>query len=99
MAGKNPLADDLNRNANVPSVSGGISNLNSRGKVSTNWKKVKWTRKKLFFTSFGLGFHYLVAVVASFVSRIYLITFTLVFVGLMVIFLSSLVRMLDRDDY
>lgn len=99
MAGKNPLSKNLSRNANIPKVNSGVPKMKNGAEVSTKWKSIKWTKKKLFLTSFGLGFPYTVAVVATFVIGAYLITFTLIGVALMVLLLSQLTRLIDRDEF
>ncbi len=99
MAGKDPLAKNLDKNAKIPGVESGTPRAGGKARVNTNWKPIKWTKKKLFFTSFGLGFPYVVAVVATFVIGAYLITFTLIGVALMVLLLSQLTRLIDRDEF
>lgn len=99
MSDKDPLASSLNKKTRLPNVNSGITKSQQGGKVVTSWKKINWTKKKLFFTSVGLGFPYTVAVVATLVSGVYLITTVLVSVGLMVLLLSQLLRWLDRDEY
>ena len=99
MSGKDPLAGSLNENANVPQVGSGIPKSRKGASVGTNLRPIKWTKKKLFFTSFGLGFPFVVAVVATLVAGAYLITMTLVSVALMVLLLSQLTRLIDRDEF
>ncbi len=99
MPGKDPLAGSLNENVNIPKVSSGVPKPGRGASVGTKWKPIKWTRKKLFFTSFSLGFPFVVAVVATLVAGAYLITMTLVSVALMVLLLSQLTRLIDRDEF
>lgn len=97
MSQKDPLNKDINQTSNLPQVSGGISKPGGRGRVKTNWQ-VDWTRKKLTTASILLGFPYLVAIIATAVSGIYLITGILIAVGILVGGLFLVTRWIERDD-
>jgi hypothetical protein len=97
MSPKDPLADNLNERINLPQVKSGLYRYNAGGSVKTDWKDIRWTKKKLFFTFLILGLPYVTAVVASFANGVYLITFILVGLGVMVVLLYKVVRWLDRN--
>jgi hypothetical protein len=98
MSPKDPLADDLNENINIPQVKSGLYRYSAGGRVKTNWQDIRWTRKKLFLISVILGLPYVTAIIASFVNGIYLITFILVGLGVMVALLYKVVRWLDNNN-
>lgn len=98
MSPKDPLSRDSNVTSNLPQVRSGLYKYDAGGRVKTNWKDIKWTRKKIFFASLVLGLPYITAVIASFVNGVYLITFILLGLAVMVILLSKIVRWLDNNN-
>lgn len=99
MSRKNPLSDDLNKNIKIPQAKTGLAQYPEGGKVRTDWKPIRWTRKKILFTSFALGLPYLIAVIATLASGIYLITFILVGLGVMVALLSKVANWLNKKNH
>lgn len=97
MTQKDPLGKDLNQTSNLPQVSSGLSKSGGRGRVKTNWQ-VSWTRKKIVIASILLGLPYLLAVIATALARIYLITGILIGVAILVGVVFQLTRWIDRDD-
>lgn len=99
MSPKDPLSNDLNKTIEIPQVKSGLSKYSQGGKVKTNWKNIRWTRKKIFFASIILGLPYVTAIIASFVNGIYLITFILLGLAVLVALLSKIVRWLERNEF
>ena len=98
MSKKDPISGDMDNRINFPQSNTGLSNAGQGGKVNTNWSYINWTPKKLFFASTALGVPYVVAVIASFVTGIYLITTILICVGILVALLVQVTRWIDRSD-
>jgi hypothetical protein len=98
MSPKDPLADNLNKSTNIPQVKSGLYKYDAGGRIKTDWKDIKWTRKKLFFASLILGVPYVTAVIASLANGVYLITFILVGLGVMVALLYKIVRWIDNNN-
>ncbi len=79
--------------------SGRIPGHGGGGQIKTNWGKIHWTKKKIFFVSLALITPYAIALVVSWVAIGKLITYILlglaVMFGLIVIFLNSV----DKDEF
>ena len=84
---------------NTPSVSDGFKKPAPGGQIQTNWKDIRWTKKKITFVSLLLGTPYLIALIVSWVAIGRLITYILlgvaVLFGLVVLFLRSL----DAEEF
>ena len=98
MSKKDPLSGDMNDKINFPQGNTGLSNAQQGGKVNTTWGYINWTPKKLLFASIALGVPYVIAIIASFVTGIYLITTILISVGILVALLVQVTRSIDRSD-
>jgi hypothetical protein len=98
MSPKDPLANDLNEKINLPQVKSGLYRYEAGGRIKTDWKDIKWTKEKLFLTSLVLGMPYITAIIASLVNGIYLITFILAGLGVMVVLVYKIVRWLDDNS-
>ena len=98
MSQQDPLGKDINKKTSLPQVNSGLSGSRGRGQVNTNWKNINWTKKKIILVSIALGFPYAVAVIASLVAEIYLITGILIAVAILVAVLFLTVRWIDRND-
>ena len=98
MSKKDPISGDMNEKINFPQVNTGLSKTGGGGRVNTSWGFINWTPKKLLFASIALGVPYAIAIIASFVTGIYLITTILISVGILVALLVQITRWLDRSD-
>ena len=98
MSKKDPIADDLNANANIPKPRVGLSRPTSGGSVKTDWKNIRWTRKKLIIAAVLLGFPYGIAIAVTVAAKVYLISFILIGLGIMVFLLYQLIRWIDTND-
>ena len=82
----------------IPEASCGLE-TKKRGRVSTTWKDIKWTRNKLVGTTIGLGAPYLVIIILTWMAEMFVITYILIGVAMLVGFIFLIVGWIDSDEF
>ena len=83
----------------TPLASDGLKKPSAGGQIQTNWKDIRWTKKKITFVSLLLGTPYVIALIVSWVAIDRFITYILLGIAVLFGLVVLVLRSLDAEEF